>query len=141
MVILTICSCQNQKQSTSSSNDLISINESKKKIEFHKNPIIYLSGGNDMANIKLTLAPDRTFEFVMNILGEEDTLKSKGNWIKNKDNFSLVFNNKNNLNIHYLFDYKNSEGGKFRVIDDNTVEIKKDADQLFIWGINCFKKE
>ena len=65
MVILTICSCQNQKQSTSSSNDLISINESKKKIEFHKNPIIYLSGGNDMANIKLTLAPDRTFEFVL----------------------------------------------------------------------------
>lgn len=141
MVMLIIFSCQNKKQRVAPSIDFLSMNESKKQAEFLKNPIIYLSGGNDMASIKLTLASNRTFEFVMKILDEKDTLKSKGNWTENKDRFSLVFDDKNNLNLYYLFDSKNNDGGNFEIINDNTVLIKKDAEQLFIWGVNCFKKE
>ena len=113
--------------------------------------VVYLSAGNDLALIKLTLIPDGTFDFYMSIYPEQmqetnpksDIIKSNGTWYGNEKSILLNFakREKDTLNLNALFDSNYKEGNEFKVIDQNTVEINYTLEKINIWGISCYKTE
>ncbi len=113
--------------------------------------IVYLSGDNDLALIKLTLIPNGTFDFYMSIYSEpmqdsepeSDLINSNGTWNGNEKTLSLNFaeRKKDTLNLNDLFDSSYKEGNEFKIINKNTIEIDYSLNKLNIWGISCHKSE
>ena len=150
VVILIIFSCQKQtseKDQNTVLNTEIEITNPKKS-ELN-DTIIYLSDNNDLALIKLTLFPNRTFDFYMSIFPEpmedskteSDIINAKGFWSRDEETVSLNFTErkKNTLNLNALFDSNFKENNEFKVINKNTVEIDYSLEKLNVWGISCRK--
>ena len=152
IIILIFFSCQ-KKKSEKPQNA-----ESHIETEFIKpekivlnDTVIYLSGDNDLALIKLTLIPNGTFDYHMSIYPEpmqeaepkSDIINSNGTWSGNGKILSLNFaeRKKDTLNLNDLFDSNYKQGNEFMVIDPNTVEIDYSLDKLNIWGISCYKSK
>ncbi len=115
----------------------------------NRKEICYEVVGNDVADIKLVLAPDQTFK--MNFYPfEEESDSSKenkhyiftGSWVEKGEYFLLNFHqdNKEPLNLNALFDKSSDESKTVTIESDNSVSIKKDVDEIYIWGIACIKK-
>lgn len=115
--------------------------------------VVYSSGGNDLAQIKLTLIPNGTFDFYMSIYpeptleteseneAENDIINLNGTWNGNGKTIYLRFANQkeDTLTLNDLFDSNYKKGYEFKVIDQNTVEIDFSLEKLNIWGISCYK--
>lgn len=152
VLVLIFYSCQKKKSEKNQSTDLkteTKIIKSEKLVL--KDTIVYLSGDNDLALIKLTLIPNGTFDFYMSIYPdsmqdsepESDIITANGNWSGNKKNVSLNFaeRKKDTLNLNDIFDANYKEGNEFEIINKNTIEIDYSLDKLNIWGIGCYKTE
>ena len=151
-LILILFSCQNKKSEKTQNTEINTETEIIKSEKLVLNDtVVYLSGDNDIALIKLTLIPNGTFEYYMKFYpetleefeSEPDILYSNGFWSGNKKTVSLNFaeRKKDTLNLNDLFDSNFKEGNEFKVIDQNTVEIDFTLDKLNIWGISCHKSE
>lgn len=152
VLIIIVFSCQNKKSEKTQNVELNTETEIIKpeKLVFN-DTIVYLSGNNDLALIKLTLIPNGTFDFYMSIYPEplqgaepeSDIINSNGIWSGNGKTVLLNFaeRKKDTLNLNDLFDSNYKEGNEFKVIDQNTVEIDYTLDKLNIWGISCHKLE
>ncbi len=152
VLILIVFSCQKKKSEKTKNAELNTETEILKSEKLVINDtIVYLSGNNDLALIKLTLIPNGTFDFYMSIYPEpmqdvepeSDIINSNGTWSRNKKTVLLNFakRKKDTLNLNDLFDSNYKEGNEFKVIDQNTVEIDYTLDKLNIWGISCHKSE
>jgi hypothetical protein len=152
LLILIAHSCQKKKSEKTQSTELNTETEVIKSEKLMLNDtIVYLSGDNDLALIKLTLIPNGTFDFYMSIYPEpmqnaepeSDIINSNGTWIGNEKTVLLNFSErkKDTLNLNDLFDSNYKEENEFKVIDQNTVEIDYTLDKLNIWGIGCYKTE
>ena len=152
ILILIVFSCQSKKSEKTQNAEL----NTETKIIKPKNlvlndTVLYLSGDNDLALIKLTLIPNGTFEFYMSIYPEpmqdaepeSDIINSNGTWIGNGKTVLLNFaeRKKDTLNLNDLFDSNYKEGNEFEVINKNTLEIDYSLDKLNIWRISCHKTE
>jgi hypothetical protein len=152
VLILIVFSCQNKKSEKIQSAEL---NTEKEIIKSEKlvlkDTIVYLSGDNDLALIKLTLIPNGTFDFYMSIYPEpmqhsepeSDIINANGIWSGNEKTVLLNFaeRKKDTLNLNDLFDSNYKQGNEFNVVDQNTVEIDFTLDKINIWGIGCYKTE
>ena len=156
VLILIILSCQNKKSEKSKNAELNAETEIIKTEKLVLNDtIVYLSGDNDLALVKLTLIPKGTFDYYMSIYPEitleteneveteNEIINLKGTWSGNGKTISLNFENRelNNINLNDIFDSNYKEGNEFKVIDKNTVEIDYSLEKLNIWGISCYKTE
>ncbi|MEM6892479.1 MAG: hypothetical protein AAF554_02235 [Bacteroidota bacterium] len=134
VLILIILCCQNKKsenpQNTESNREMELIEPKKLVLN---DTVVYLSGDNDLALIKLTLIPNGTFDFYMSIYPKpmqdadpkSDIINSNGTWSGEEKTVSLNFvkRKKDTLNLNDLFDSNYKQGDEFKVIDQNTVEI------------------
>ncbi len=147
---LIVFSCQSKKSEKTQNAELNTESKIIKPENLILNDtVVYLSGDNDLALIKLTLIPNGTFDFYMSIYPEpmhdakpeSDIINSNGIWNGNRKTVSLNFaeRKKDTLNLNDLFDSNFKEGNEFKVIDQNTVEIDYSLDKLNIWGISCYK--
>ena len=152
VLILIAFSCQSKKSEKTQNAELNTESEIIKPENLVlKDTVVYLSGDNDLALIKLTLIPNGTFDFYMSIYPEpmqdtepeSDIINSNGTWSGNGKTVSLNFaeRNKETLNLNDLFDSNYKQGNEFKVINQNTVEIDYSLDKLNIWGISCYKSE
>ncbi|WP_179009649.1 hypothetical protein [Winogradskyella forsetii] len=154
VLILIIFSCQSKKSEKTQNAELNTEAEIIKSENIILNDtVVYLSGDNDMALIKMTLVPNGTFDFYMSIYpeitleneveteAENDIINLNGTWSGNGETMSLRFANRKNdtLNLNDIFDVNYKDGNEFKVIDQNTVEIDYSLDKLNIWGISCYK--
>jgi len=152
VLILMFFSCQSKKSEKTQNAELntkTEITQSEKLVL--NDTVVYLSGDNDLALIKLTLIPNETFDFYMSIYPEpmqntepeSDIINSNGIWSGNGNTVLLNFaeQKKDTLNLNDLFDSNYKEGNEFKVINQNTVEIDYSLDKLNIWGISCHKSE
>jgi hypothetical protein len=152
VLILIVFSCQKKKSEKTHNAEL---NTETEIIESEKlvlnDTIVYLSGDNDLALIKLTLIPNGTFDFYMSIYPEpmqesepeSDIINANGIWSGNEKTVLLNFaeRKKDTLNLNDIFDSNYKEGNEFKVISKNTLEIDYSLDKLNIWGISCHKTE
>lgn len=152
VLILIIFSCQSKKSEKNQNAELnaeTEIIQSKKLVL--KETLVYLSGDNDLALIKLALIPNGTFNFYISIYPEPmqndkpepEIINSYGTWSGDGKTVLLNFaeRKKGSLNINDIFDSNYKEGDEFNVINRNTVEIDYSLDKLNIWGIVCYKTE
>jgi hypothetical protein len=151
-LILVILSCQGKKSEKPQNAELNTETEIIQPEKLVLNDtVVYLSGDNDLALIKLTLIPNGTFDFYMSIYPEpmqdaepeSDIINSNGTWSGNGKTISLNFaeRKKDTLNLNDLFDSNYKEGNEFKIINKNSVEIDYSLDKLNIWGISCHKSE
>ncbi|HEX9827398.1 MAG TPA: hypothetical protein VGA80_12445 [Flavobacteriaceae bacterium] len=156
VLILIIFSCQSKKSEKPQNAELNTETEIIKPENIILNDtVVYLSGDNDLALIKMTLIPKGTFDFYMSIYPEltleneteteteNDIINLNGTWSGNGKTISLRFANrkKDTINLNDIFDVNYKEGHEFKVIDQNTVEIDYSLEKLNIWGISCYKTE
>ncbi|MBC3846977.1 hypothetical protein H8K90_11345 [Winogradskyella echinorum] len=150
VLILMVFSCQSKKSEKTQNAELNTETEIIKPESLVLNDIVvYLSGDNDLALIKLTLIPNGTFDFYMSIYPEpmqdakpeSDIINFNGTWSGNGKTVLLNFaeRKKDTLNLNDLFDSNYKEGNEFKVINQNTVEIDYSLGKLNIWGISCLK--
>jgi hypothetical protein len=110
-----------------------------------ENLIIFQSGPNGLADIKLTIIPNGEFEYFMQTIpqpmtdDEVTTINSTGKWTK-KDNWVQLVFDKDKPILSAVFDINYADNNQFKIIDTNTVEINIDQNGIYIWGIDC-KKE
>ena len=152
VLILITFSCQ-KKKSEKTQNAKLNIESEiiKPQNLVLKDTVVYLSGDNDLALIRLTLIPNGTFDFYMSIYPEpmqeaepqSDIINSNGTWSGNGKTVSLNFaeRKKDTLNLNDLFDSNYKQGNEFKVIAQNSVEIDYSLKKLNIWGISCYKTE
>lgn len=148
VLILIAFSCQSKKSEKTQNVESEII---KPKNLVLNDTVVYLSGDNGLALIRLTLIPNGTFDFYMDIYPqpmqdaepESDIISSNGIWSGNRKTVQLNFTErkKDKLNLNDLFDSNYKEGNEFNVIDQNTIEIDYSLDKLNIWGISCYKSE
>ena len=87
--------------------------------------VVYVSEDNDIAKIKLTLIPDGTFDFYMNIYQESKSdTESKSNIVNSNGTWS---GNKKTLILTHE--------------EERTAELIYSSDTLNIAGINCYKSD
>ncbi|MEP0463400.1 MAG: hypothetical protein ABJP52_09770 [Flavobacteriaceae bacterium] len=152
VLILIFFSCQSKKSEKTQNSELNTETEIIKPESLVLNDtVVYLSGDNDLALIKLTLIPNGTFDFYMSIYPEpmrdaepeSDIINSNGTWSGNGKTVLLNFaeRKKDTLNLNDLFNSNYKEGNEFKVINQNTVEIDYSLGKLNIWGISCHKSE
>ena len=150
VLILIVFSCQSKKSEKTQNAELNTETEIIEPENLVLNDtVVYLSGDNDLALIKMTLIPNGTFEFYMSIYPEplqdaepeSDIINSNGTWSRNGKTVLLNFaeRKKDTLNLNDLFDSNYKVGNEFKVINQNTVEINYSLDKLNIWGISCHK--
>ena len=136
----------------------IGFQEKEAKELILKDTVVYLSGSNCMASIKLSLIPNKTFNFNMEIypymmqdsIVESDFITSTGTWKGTEERLLLTFakREKDTLHLDRLFDSKANKGFFFNLFgnkpDDTdiyTVEIDYTSEYLNIWGSPCSKTE
>ena len=116
---------------------------------FNRREISYEAVGNDVADIKLVLAADQTFKMDFYSFEEESdsTEENKkyiftGRWAEKGENFRLDFHQdkKEPLDLNALFDKSLDKSKAVTIESDNSVSIKKEVDEIHIWGIVCRKK-
>jgi len=107
--------------------------------------IVFQSGGNGLADIKLVLSPEGKFSFYMKIIpqpSDEDTkvdiIRSKGEWFIKGDSLQLKFE-KSKLDLNALFDLKYAKGNEFKIINERTININNSLTEINIWGVVCEK--
>ncbi len=136
ILICTLLSCHNSNAQKTNAQKSTTEKKTVKAQNLSNKTITYLSGENDSASIKLTIIPDGSFSFVMNILGENDTINSIGNWKENANTITLIFDDDENLNLSALFNSKNDE---CKVTGKHTIEFEQNLYKLSIWGVSCFR--
>jgi len=107
---------------------------------------IFQSQANDVADIRLTLWTDSTFNFYLRTLPqpmsneEETVVRSTGIWTKEPTMTRLIFL-KDRPIINAVFDESYDKKNSFTVINDSTVDINSNANEIWIWGVSCLKKQ
>lgn len=107
---------------------------------------VWESGGNGMAEIKLTIYKNHRFKFYMHILptmgeaeSKEDTVQSKGTW-KHSDGWTILkFKNKS-IQLENLFGPKTVRDGRCEVLPKHKVKFGGMPKTLRIWEIKCQQK-
>lgn len=110
-----------------------------------KDTIIFQSGSNGLADIKLVIIPDGNFAFHMRTIPqpmteeEEVIINSTGTWLK-KDNWIILdFIKNKSFFLKAVFDSNYADENEFKVINESTVAINITLKQLYIWGVACDK--
>ena len=113
-------------------------------IVFSCNPAKYASynvSANDVADIDLILRKNQTFLIHFKVFEEQPPKKYTftGNWTEKGDNIRLVFKlDKDDLpDLKAFFDPALDESKSVKIIDKKTVEFKKTAKRIKIWGLSC----
>jgi len=147
---LTLLSCSNdqsdkkttQQTATSKNNDLTT---TEKEVNTTINDtVVFQSGSNGLADIRLTIIPDGNFVFHMRTIpqpmteDEESIINSTGTWTK-KDNWAALKFIKDKPILKAVFDSNYVDDNEFKVIDESTVDINIGLKQLYIWGVGCEK--
>ena len=103
--------------------------------------VFYQTRGNDVAMIDLRLRANHSFRMQFKALDDvpPKAYTFKGKWEDRQDKTRLQFrvNRKGIPDINALFDPSLDEKKSVRVIDSKTVEFKKDARRIAIWGLEC----
>lgn len=123
-----------------------SLNSSTPQTRTAKILAVWESGGNGMAEIKLTIYKNHRFKFYMRILpsigeaeGEEDLVQSKGTW-KHSDGWTILkFKNKG-IQLETLFGPKTVKDGRCEVLPKHKVKFGGMPKTLRIWKIMCYKQ-
>jgi hypothetical protein len=108
------------------------------------NCLVYQSTANGVAEILLTLKPNRKFTFYMRIIPQpmteekESIVKASGKWSKRGNWMRLVFRGKKVI-LNALFDKNYANNNEFKIIDERTVDLNTQLDVLTIWGVPCIK--
>lgn len=104
---------------------------------------MYEVTANDVADIDLILHKNKTFLIHFKVFEDRPPkkYKFKGKWTEKGDNIRLVFKlDKDDLpDLNALFDPALDESKSIRIIDKKTVEFKKSAKRIKIWGLACEK--
>ncbi len=148
LLISTLISCnsdsENQKVE-SNKKEVVKKDSQQLKKNFNttiENPIIYQSGANGLANIRLTINPNGKFDYFMQTIPQPMTddeaviINSSGKWTK-KDNWVQLTFLKNKPILSAVFDTNYADTNQFKLIDTNTIEINIDKKGISIWGIEC----
>ena len=99
-----------------------------------------------MADIRLTLNPNKTFAFYMRTIPqpmtdeEETTINSTGTWTE-ENNWARLDFKKDVPVLSAVFDTRNAENNQAKIIDSNTVDINIGLNELDIWGVVCERIE
>ncbi len=105
---------------------------------------VYHVAANDVADIDLVLRKNQTFLIHFKVFEEQPPKKYvfEGKWNDKGENIRLVFKlDKDDLpDLQALFDPSLDESRSVKIIDKRTVEFKKTAKKIKIWGLSCDKK-
>ena len=104
----------------------------------------YHSAPNGVADIKLTVWDNNTFNFYLRSLPQpmtnekEETLNTSGNWTQVNNMLRLTFT-ANPTIVRAVFDTAYAGGNEFTVINDSIVDINNQLNSINIWGVLCDK--
>lgn len=148
LIISTLISCnsdsKNQKEE-SNQKEVVKKNSQQLEKSFNttiENTVIYQSGANGLADIRLTINPNGDFNYFMKTIPQPMTdddvviINSTGTWTK-KDNWVQLIFLKNKPILSAVFDKNYADTNQFRLIDTNTIEININQQGISIWGIEC----
>ena len=110
-------------------------------------PVTYKTAENDMAEVRLTLNPNKTLDFYFKSFDEPDTLdpkddrvtifKSSGTWRTIGDDIELTFKkSKEDFNYRTIFE---SEKNTTVTVNDTTFKFNKDRETITLWGTESRK--
>ncbi|MBK6544495.1 MAG: hypothetical protein IPG12_04385 [Saprospiraceae bacterium] len=106
---------------------------------------IYKTIPNDVALIDLYLQKNHRFGVNFKDFDEvpPKTYLFKGHWKEAGESIRLEFKlSKNDIpDINALFDPSLNEHRSVKIIDKKTIEFKKNAKRIHIWGLPCVKLE
>jgi hypothetical protein len=104
---------------------------------------VYKVAANDIADIDLVLHKNQTFLIHFKVFEEKPPKKYQftGKWSEKGESIRLIFKlDKDDLpDLKALFDPALDNSKSIRIIDKKTVEFKKTAKKINIWGISCEK--
>lgn len=113
-------------------------------ISCKKHPVEFIAGGNDVADIRLTLKVNNTFDLAFrSMLDSEDTVSIEnkkyiftGTWKTNNHFYELEFKKDSNdiPNVMALFNPIDNPGILER-INHKSVKFKEETEHLVIWGV------
>lgn len=102
---------------------------------------VYQVTANDVADIDLILHKNQSFLIHFKVFEEKPPKRYKftGKWSERGESIRLVFKlDKDDLpDLNALFDPALDETNSVRIIDKKTVEFKKTAKRIKIWGLSC----
>jgi hypothetical protein len=128
-ILITTTGCGNQQ-------------EIKKPINSY--PIIFKSEANSLSDIELVLTSNGEFTYYMKILPQpmsdekDEIINCSGTWIESDGWLKLTFI-ENPPVLEALFDLNYTDTSTFNIVNDKTVKIKMDIQNIYIWGVNCVK--
>ena len=97
----------------------------------------FISSGNDLASIQLTLYDNHKYIMDIRPLGEGEILKYKGRWKIEGEKYRLRFKKKHDLKT--IFDRKIPGCTKAEIVK-NKIFFPVKANDICIWGIACVEK-
>ncbi|WP_417603085.1 hypothetical protein [Owenweeksia hongkongensis] len=146
LFILSFLSCRNEQSDNGITQQTNTEKYSpEKEVDTKiKDSVIFQSGSNGLADIRLMIIPNGNFVFHMRTIpqpmteDEEAIINSSGTWTK-KDNWVALKFIKDKPILKAVFDSNYADSNVFKVIDESTVNINIGLKQLYIWGVGCDK--
>ncbi len=106
--------------------------------------LVYQSAANGVAYILLNIKLDHSFTLYMRIIPQpmsndkESIINTSGKWSKQGNWTRLTFRKKK-LSVSALFDRNYADENEFKIIDEKTIDINDNLNELTIWGVPCIK--
>ncbi|GGG07012.1 hypothetical protein GCM10011344_04370 [Dokdonia pacifica] len=145
LAVIFFFSCQEKKQTDQEENkqEVLESKETVANASANFLAIVYRNVLNEITDINLTIKKEGTFIYYQAPLsktpeGEYKTTTLSGTWTKNENWIVLKFEDQQ-VKATTIFTITTGQEGNFKVIDDTTVQIDSDQEDISILGIRCIK--